>query len=281
MKKYFFWCGNIMLLHHLAELNDTLPTSITLVREQISDNDYTYEVYTNKEYYTYRFSSTSNTRCEGSFFIESSHWRSHVYSFNKPYNFIHIRETAVDYHDICVYGDCSYLDIHIKAGRKKSITSISVIDKGSSFEIRRNCLPIIDIQTAHSHRALRDIFVMAGIVNQLKYVINDAVSYIGTNLSLIAYTDAPSQIIGIESIISNRKKMYALHTINSFYNQHYEFKELTEYSWIITEYAPGYSTEAVKRRYTLSIEDDKIVVPDKNLSYSYEMDNGNIISRRI
>ena len=77
-----------MLLHHLAELNDTLPTSITLVREQISDNDYMYEVYTNKEYYTYRFSSTSNTRCEGSFFIESSHWRSHVYSFNKPYNFI-------------------------------------------------------------------------------------------------------------------------------------------------------------------------------------------------
>ena len=281
MKKYFFWCGNIILLHHLAEINDAIPPCISLVREKISDNEYCYEVFANKEYFTYRFSLTSNTKCRGSFFIESSHWKSHIYSFDKPYDFIHINQTAIDYHDICVYGPSCYLDIHIGSGRKKSITTISVQEKNNVFYIKRTSLPISEIQDNHSHRALRDIFALCGAVNQLRYVVNDAVSYTGTSLSLVSYTDAPSQIIGVESIVDNRKKIYALHSINSFFNQQYEFRELTEYAWIITEYAPGYTSDVVKRRYNLSIENDQILIPDKNLTYSYTIDNGNIIFRRL
>ena len=279
MRSALFWCGGVILMHHLQAEKEHIKYSFSLVRESVHAREYLYEIRVDGKNYKCRYTMNSNTRLKGSFFVEGNGWRSSVYNIEKLYDFIRISETSINYHDIYFLGKDSIVDIYMKNGIKHAISTISITTQKSTFTITPTTLVMERDRMEYSTKSILHLFIMSGAIDKVKFVANDVVCYVGSSLSLLAYSDGQTQVIGV--VTTNVKNgNETLQSINSFFNQRYDVIRTGSFTYKVNEYVEGMTTSFLKRTMNLEIGDDTIFDTDSRTTYTYTIDNGYITFRK-
>ena len=279
MRSALFWCGGVVLMHHLQSEREHIKYSFCLTKESIHGREYLYEIRVDGKNYKCRYTLNSNTRLKGSFFVEGNGWRSSVYNIERLNDFIRISETSINYHDIYFLGKDSVVDIYMKNGIKYAISTISISAQKLTFTITPTTLVMERDRMEYSYKSILHLFIMSGAIDKVKFVANDVVSYVGTNLSLLAYSDGQTQVIGV--VTSNAKgNSESLQSINSFFNQNYDITRTGSFTYKVNEYVEGMTTSFLKRTMNLEIGDDSIFDTDSRTTYTFTVDNGYITFRK-